>query len=274
MPELPEVEVVCRGLAPLLTGHTIRKISYSDSRLRLPYPLGIASELITGSPVRAIRRRAKFIVVHFTNNCCLIIHLGMTGRLGLFPADTPARKHDHGFWLLDNGMELRFNDTRRFGSIQATVTREETERVFENFGPDPFSPSFCAAYLLDKAKQRKGAIKAFLMDNHVVPGIGNIYASETLFAAGIHPEKHSCDLNPKEWLEIVRQSRRILRAAIKNGGTTIANYVNSSGEKGYFQVKLSVYGRNGMPCKKCGTPVQRSVLCGRATFFCPACQKN
>ena len=197
----------------------------------------------------------------------------MTGRLGIFPHKSPKLKHDHCFWLLDNNMEMRFNDTRRFGSIQIAGSENELEKLFIHFGPDPFSETFNAEYLLMRAEGRKVAVKNFIMDNRIVPGIGNIYASETLYAAGIHPARNIASLTFEEWHDIVRQSRRILKKAIKSGGTTISDYVNSNGEKGYFQVGLLVYGQNGKPCKKCGHHIEKSVISGRGSFFCPVCQK-
>ncbi len=273
MPELPEVEVVCRGLDHHLTGRTMKTVRYSRLHLRLPKPEKQASDLLVGSTIISVARQAKYVVIGLDNGSFLIVHLGMTGRLGLFPAGSPELKHDHGFWLFDNSMELRFNDTRRFGSIQIATSAKELEALFSRIGPDPFSRSFTAKYLHKKAGQRKVAVKNFLMDNHIVPGIGNIYASETLFAANIHPARAVSTLSFDEWDKVVRKSRRILKKAIESGGTTISDYVNSSGEKGYFQVKLLVYGRNGEPCRKCDQSIQRSVIGGRASFFCPECQK-
>jgi formamidopyrimidine-DNA glycosylase len=196
----------------------------------------------------------------------------MTGRLGIFPQGTPEVKHDHANWLLANQMELRFNDTRRFGSVQISGPDEDLSVLFANLGPDPFWDSFSGDYLNKKAHKRTLAVKNFLMDNRVVTGIGNIYASEIFFATGINPATPAGSIGLEDWQRIVIKSREILAEAIGQGGTTISDYVNSNGEKGYFQVRLKVYGRQGQPCRKCGELVQKTVIGGRASFFCPSCQ--
>ncbi|MBU0483675.1 MAG: bifunctional DNA-formamidopyrimidine glycosylase/DNA-(apurinic or apyrimidinic site) lyase [Proteobacteria bacterium] len=274
MPELPEVEVICRGLAPNLIGCRILATSFSNKKLRLPVPQKLISEKINGHRILQVERRAKFIMITMDSAFILVIHLGMTGRLGFFaPATTPAR-HDHVRWRLDNNMELRFNDTRRFGSVQVFKETEINDTdLFTSLGPDPFWDSFSASYLMEKSRKRTSPIKNFLMDNRIVVGIGNIYASEILFNVRIHPVTPAQKLDRSQWEMIVQGSREILSKAIAEGGTTIADYVNSSGEKGYFQHKLKVYGKNGNPCSICRTPISRQVMAGRATFFCGKCQK-
>ncbi|MFN2367870.1 MAG: bifunctional DNA-formamidopyrimidine glycosylase/DNA-(apurinic or apyrimidinic site) lyase [Desulfurivibrionaceae bacterium] len=273
MPELPEVEVICRGLAPLLEGRRLERVFFNKQKLRLPRPTAEALlKLVEGRKISSVRRRAKYIVIGLDNSASIIIHLGMTGRLGIFPAGTPLAKHDHGRWLLDNQMELRFNDTRRFGSVQVVKNDADLEALFANQGPDPFQPGFSAEYLAEKARGRVLPVKNFLMDNRIVTGIGNIYACETLFAANINPKSPAGELKLEEWRTIVQKSREILEEAIACGGSSISDYVNSSGEKGYFQVRLRVYGRLGEPCRSCGKPVEKCILGGRASFFCPRCQ--
>lgn len=272
MPELPEVEVICRGLAPHLEGQRLLSVSFGKQKLRLPMPTRKAIASVRGETVASVKRRAKYIIITLENSAEIIIHLGMTGRLGLFPQGTPAAKHDHASWLLANQMELRFNDTRRFGSVQISGPDDDHSVLFPNCGPDPFWESFSGDYLHEKAHKRTLPVKNFLMDNRIVTGIGNIYASEILFATGINPGTPAGLIKLKDWQQIVIKSREILEEAIAQGGTTISDYVNSSGEKGYFQVRLKVYGRLGQPCRKCGELVQKSVIGGRASFFCPRCQ--
>jgi formamidopyrimidine-DNA glycosylase len=272
MPELPEVEVICRGLAPLLEGRRLKSVSCSKKKLRLPLPAEAALKLVEGRKIAAVRRRAKYILISLENSAAVVIHLGMTGRLGIFPAETPLVKHDHVRWLLDNQKELRFNDTRRFGSVQVIKPDTDLETLFVNQGPDPFQPAFSAGYLAAKARGRRLPVKNFLMDNRIVTGIGNIYACEILFATRINPQTPAGALTLKEWRTIVEKSREILEEAIACGGSSISDYVNSSGEKGYFQVRLQVYGRLDEPCRQCGAPIEKCILGGRASFFCPRCQ--
>lgn len=272
MPELPEVEVICCGLAPHLEGQQLVRVLFGKQKLRLPMPSRELTVLAGGQTILSVKRRAKYIVVALENSAQIIIHLGMTGRLGIFPNGTPAAKHDHACFRLANLTELRFNDTRRFGSVQIVESEEDLDPLFSTLGPDPFWDSFSGEYLAGKARGRTLAVKNFLMDNRVVTGIGNIYASEILFTTGINPAISAGSIRLKTWQEIVIKSREILAEAIAQGGTTISDYVNSSGEKGYFQVRLKVYGRQGQPCRKCNEPVQKTVIGGRATFFCQKCQ--
>jgi formamidopyrimidine-DNA glycosylase len=272
MPELPEVEVVCRGLALMLLGRKIEAVIFGKQKLRLPLPVRKMSTWVTGRTVIAVRRRAKYIIIELDSAALLVIHLGMTGRLGLFSSLTPKAKHDHACWRLDNGLEMRFNDTRRFGSIQVFGSEKTAAEFFGTLGPDPFWESFTATYLAELAKARNQPVKNFLMDNRIVTGIGNIYASEILFASRINPTTPARALTAEEWQKIVVNSRTILAAAIDCGGSTIADYVNSSGEKGYFQTRLKVYGRDNEPCPDCRAAISHVRLGGRASFYCPGCQ--
>jgi formamidopyrimidine-DNA glycosylase len=272
MPELPEVEVICRGLAPHLRGRKIVAASFSDHELRLPLPTRQHSAWIIGREIVQVRRLAKFILFEMDSAASLVIHLGMTGRLNFFPTATGPAKHDHARWLLDDGLELRFNDTRRFGSIQVLEPGGNPSEVFGELGPDPFSPEFNAGYLANRASGRSAPVKNLLMDNRVVTGIGNIYASEILHVSGVNPTIPAGRLQGPEWQKIVGNSRVILEAAIACGGTTIADYVNSRGEKGYFQTQLQVYGREGEACPACREPIRQVRLGGRASFYCPVCQ--
>lgn len=272
MPELPEVEVICRGLAPNLLGRKIIAASFSRQTMRLPLPNQQIFAWVIGREIKLVKRLAKFILLDMDSSASLVFHLGMTGRLNFFPAETAPAKHDHARWLLDNGLELRFNDTRRFGSIQVLRPGANQAEVFGELGPDPFWPEFNAEYLAGKARGRTLPVKNLLMDNRVVTGIGNIYASEILHAAGVNPATPAGQLSTLQWQKLVTSSRLILEAAIACGGTTISDYVNSRGEKGYFQTRLQVYGRAGETCPTCRKTIRQVRLGGRASYYCPSCQ--
>lgn len=274
MPELPEVEVIRRGLIPHLVDRTISRVMISNRRLRLPVPRAKLNRWVRGNRVKAVNRRAKYLLIAMSNGALVILHLGMSGRLALAANGTPRAAHDHLRFLLDSGLELRFNDVRRFGSVQV-VSPEDEERshIFADLGPEPLGPDFSANYLIKVARGRVRPIKNFVMDGRVVVGIGNIYANEILFAASIRPTRGAGTLGKKAWDQLVRASRQVLERAIACGGTTISDYVNSSGEAGYFQCELKVYGRDGEACPRCSSTIVRQVLAGRATFYCPTCQR-
>ncbi len=273
MPELPEVEVIRQGLAPLVNGRRIEQVYGSGKPLRLPVPIVDLQTRLPGRRIVGVDRRAKFLILRTDGDDRLLIHLGMTGRLGLFGAEVPRASHDHLCFLLDNGMEMRFNDARRFGSVQFfSARRFVAADPFAGLGPEPLGKGFTAAYLQKRALGRRLPVKGFLMENRVVVGIGNIYASETLFAARVHPLTPAAALGGEQWRAVVRSARTVLRKAIGAGGTTISDYVNAGGEAGYFQLALAVYGRGGKPCHRCRTVIERVVVGGRATFFCPLCQ--
>ena len=272
MPELPEVEVVCQGLRPLLSDRKVSEITFSNRRLRLPVPMGRLKKLVKGRTIMDVGRRAKYLIIVMDNQARLLIHLGMTGKLGLFPAGSIRARHDHLRFSLDNGMELRFNDTRRFGSVQLFVSARELQEFFAPLGPEPFSQGFSAGYMEKMAKKRGRPLKNLIMDSRVVVGIGNIYASEILHEAGINPCRPAADITRRQWQEIVSCCRTVLTKAIAAGGSTIADFVNSSGQQGYFQLQLKVYGRKGQVCGTCGAAIIKQTLAGRATYSCPVCQ--
>ena len=230
------------------------------------------AEKVTGCSVITVHRRAKYLLFELDNKCRLVIHLGMTGRLGIFAKDAPEVLHDHLCFQLDDGMEMRFNDTRRFGFV---VVQDGTGGYdpFTKLGPEPFWDEFSADYLYKRAGKRLQPIKNFIMDSHVVVGIGNIYANEILFYTGLLPTTPIGSITKKKYAEIVETSRTVLAKAIKSGGTTISDYVNASGKTGYFQLELAVYGKNEEPCPACGTMIEKIVIGGRATFYCPKCQR-
>jgi formamidopyrimidine-DNA glycosylase len=274
MPELPEVEVIMRGITPHIQDKTFSQISWSNHKLRLPIPRKKLQSLIEGTKITEVARRAKYLIISVNNGAMLVIHLGMTGNLGIFPKTQKKAKHDHLCFLMEDGMELRYNDTRRFGSIQVFGKNDvKRDNFFGSLGPEPFWDDFSASYLMKKAKGRQQPIKNFLMDSRVVVGIGNIYANEILFATGFRPTRAIGRLTSKNWAEIIKKTRTILTDAISAGGSTISDFVNSSGEKGYFQLSLKVYGHKGEKCPQCGNIIEKIVMAGRATFFCGKCQK-
>ena len=274
VPELPEVETIRRGLIPRLVGCTIERVVVSNRRLRLPVPRAKLKNWVQKSKVESVDRRAKYLLAKMNSGAILVLHLGMTGRLAFFTNGAPRRPHDHLRFLLDSGLELRFNDARRFGSVQVFAPGDrEQSQIFAGLGAEPLGPDFSTPYLMKMAGSRTKPIKNFLMDARVVVGIGNIYANEILFVAGIKPTRAVSTLGKAAWDRVVEASKQVLEQAIACGGTTISDYVNSSGEAGYFQCELKVYARGGEKCHSCGSKISRVVLSGRASFFCPACQK-
>lgn len=287
MPELPEVEVSRRGLIPHLLNRKISRINVGSKNLRLPIPRQQLAQFIQDQTITAINRRGKYLVFSCHNQAVILVHLGMTGRLGIFPGQSPPAVHDHLVFHLDNGMEMRYNDSRRFGCIQVMSPSQCREHdPFAHLGPEPLPtekgpfPSmvdphllFTVEYLCQKAGKKLTPIKNLLMDGGLVVGIGNIYANEILFATGILPTTAAGSLGRDKWTAISRASRQILSQAIKEGGSTIRDYISSSGKPGYFQLKLKVYGRAGEPCCRCRTLITKTLISGRATFFCPTCQQ-
>lgn len=270
MPELPEVETVRRGLAPHLTGQIVTEVVVRQPRLRWPVPRELAAQL-PGQTLRRVERRAKYLLLR-TDAGTVILHLGMTGRLRLLPANTPLQKHDHADLILASGQCLRFNDSRRFGTLLWTTEPPEQHSLLQALGPEPFDVIFSGAYLRQRAQGRTPAVKAFIMDNHIVVGVGNIYANEALFAAGISPLRPAGQITEAECERLAVAIREILAEAIQQGGTTLRDFIGGDGERGYFQQSLRVYDRHGLPCVACGQPIQRCRIGQRATYYCPRCQ--
>ncbi|WP_136795752.1 bifunctional DNA-formamidopyrimidine glycosylase/DNA-(apurinic or apyrimidinic site) lyase [Desulfosediminicola ganghwensis] len=275
MPELPEVETICRGIRPHINNREIIAISHSGKDLRQPLPITEMRLHMIGARVSSVTRRAKFLMVEMDNGTILIIHLGMTGNLGIFSPETPPAKHCHVQFLLDNGMELRYTDVRRFGSMNLVTAREVPmleETFFRTSGPEPFSDAFNAKYLYDLSRSRSIPVKTFLMTNQVVVGVGNIYANESLFEAGIRPNRITSTIPRKKWTVIVEKIQTVLQHAIECGGSTISDYVNADQSSGYFQINFQVYGRANQPCRRCEGTITKSVIGGRASYYCPDCQ--
>lgn len=272
MPELPEVETIRRGLAPVLARRRFLAVTAGDKRLRQQSPTAELRQGVAGRRLLSLKRRGKYLLFNLEGGPTLLIHLGMTGRLMVLPSPSPPLPHVHLTFQMEGGLDLVFQDTRRFGQaliFPPGVTPEPLARL----GREPFSVQVTPQWLAQQARGRSRPLKNFLLDGRVLAGIGNIYACEILFAAGIHPAAPVFRLTLDEWARVLKETRRVLKAAIRKGGTTINDYLNSRGETGLFQLDLRVYGRGGEPCGRCGTPIARLVQAGRSTFFCPSCQK-
>ena len=271
MPELPEVETTRRGIEPHLKGKHVQQVIIRHRQLRWPVPSIIKTRL-KDQKIKSITRRAKYILIN-TDAGTLIIHLGMSGSLRILPADTGAEKHDHFDLVLDSGKCLRLRDPRRFGAVLWTEADPNQHKLIKSLGPEPLEAGFNSKYLYQQSRQRKVSIKQFIMDSKIVVGVGNIYASEALFIAGIYPTRAAGKISSSEATALVAAIKRVLRAAIKQGGTTLRDFTRSDGAPGYFAQKLKVYGRAGEPCKKCGKSIQSKVIAQRNTYFCSSCQK-
>lgn len=269
MPELPEVETTRRGIEPHVLDRVITQVVIRDGRLRWPVPAELPRYL-EGVPVLAVRRRAKYLLLDNPRGT-LMIHLGMSGSLRLMPADTPALFHDHVDLVLDNGSCLRYNDPRRFGSFH--WLESDQHPLLNHLGPEPLSEAFDGDYLYRRSRGRKTAIKTFLMDGRVVVGVGNIYANEALFRAGIRPDRAAGRVGLARYQRLVGSVQAILADAITQGGTTLRDFVGGDGKPGYFAQQLQVYGRGGKPCRDCGTVLREIRQSNRATVFCPVCQR-
>jgi formamidopyrimidine-DNA glycosylase len=275
MPELPEVETTRRGIAPHLIGRRIAGVTLRRADLRWPIPREI-TELLPGQRVDDVERRAKYLLLH-TQAGSALLHLGMTGVLRVLPPDIPAGAHDHVDILLEpiqgeRERILRFTDPRRFGCLlwQAPGT---THELLAGLGPEPLTDAFDGDRLWQRSRGRKAAVKLFLMDNAIVVGVGNIYASEALFAAGIDPRRAAGSVSRARYQRLATEVKRILAWAIERGGTTLRDFINPDGAPGYFFRELYVYGREGEPCKVCGTAIRQTVIGQRSTFWCSNCQK-
>jgi formamidopyrimidine-DNA glycosylase len=270
MPELPEVETTLRGIRPHLEGSTVTAIVIREGRLRWPVPGGLP-RLLTGRTVRSVRRRAKFLIADFDHGAVLV-HLGMSGSLRVVPATAALTAHDHVDWVLDGGRVLRYRDPRRFGCMLWTRLNPLQHPLLRELGPEPLAEGFDGDYLHVRSRGRRQAVKTFLMDGHVVVGVGNIYASEALYMSGIHPLRAAGRVSLERYRRLAADVRSVLGAAIEAGGTTLRDFTRVTGEPGYFAQDLRVYDRLGRPCGRCGQGIRRLVVGQRATYYCPSCQ--
>jgi formamidopyrimidine-DNA glycosylase len=271
VPELPEVETTRRGIEPHVAGRRIEALEIHEHRLRWPVDPAMAAA-VRGQRVEAVERRAKYLLLRLTRGT-LMLHLGMSGSLRVLPGDTPRVAHDHVDIRLDSGKLLRFNDPRRFGSLKLLEGTLADEPLLRHLAPEPLEAGFDGAYLFRITRRRRVAIKQLVMNGRLVTGVGNIYASEALFRAGVRPGRAARSLTRKECDRLATGIRRVLRMAIRFGGTTLRDYVGAEGAPGYFKRKLYVYERAGEPCRKCGTPIRQVTHGARSTYYCPSCQQ-
>jgi formamidopyrimidine-DNA glycosylase len=274
MPELPEVEVLRHSLEPLLVGDRVARLVVRNADLREPVRPRALARATVGREVVALRRRAKYLLIDLTGGKTLVVHLGMSGRLTLAAGAAPPETHEHVVFHLASGRRLRFRDPRRFGLVLALPTAGlPRDPHFAHLGAEPLAPSFSGATLARAAAGRRGPVKALLMDARVVVGVGNIYACEALFRAGVHPECSVARIAPPRWQRLAEGLVAVLTDAIAEGGTTLNDFADGAGRSGEFQVSLAVYGRAGEPCPRCGRRIARRVQAGRSTFYCPGCQR-
>lgn len=271
MPELPEVETTRRGIAPWLEGQRIARLITRAPALRWPIPADLP-ERLAGANVLAVQRRAKYLLL-CTDRGTALLHLGMSGSLRVLHNPPPPGRHDHFDLITDAGVVIRFNDPRRFGALLWTEADPATHPLLASLGPEPLSAAFDVAWLQNHCQQRKIAIKPHIMNAQIVVGVGNIYASEALFRAGIHPARAAGRLAEKRLAVLVTAIREVLSAAIQAGGTTLRDFQQGDGQPGYFTQDLRVYGRAGRPCVVCSTPVKQQVLGQRSSYYCPCCQR-
>ena len=271
MPELPEVETTRRGIAPHIENNTISNIIVRNRSLRWPVPTGLKSKL-NNQVIRSVTRRAKYLLIN-TDAGTLILHLGMSGSLRILPINEAIDKHDHFEIQFKDDTCLRLRDPRRFGAVLWSKDDPADHKLLASLGPEPLDKIFNAALLFERSRKRKTSIKQFIMDAKIVVGVGNIYASESLFLAGIRPTKPAGKITKAQAEELVSAIKKILSAAIKQGGTTLKNFKSSDGKPGYFKQKLKVYDRKGEPCVKCKKPIKQIILGQRSTFYCTHCQK-
>lgn len=270
MPELPEVETTRLGLAPQLEGRSIAAVTLRRPDLRWPIPVEI-TRLLPGQEILGLRRRAKYLLLDLASGSALL-HLGMSGCLRMVPQHFPVGRHDHYDIALDSGQAVRFTDPRRFGCL-LWQPLGETHELLRELGPEPLSSEFTGAYLFECSRKRQASIKTFLMDQSIVVGVGNIYAAETLFRAGIAPGRAAGRVSRERYDRLVQAVKEILTQAIDSGGTTLRDFLHPDGMPGYFKQELFVYGREGSPCLACGHPLHGNRLGNRSTVWCAHCQR-
>ena len=272
MPELPEVETTMQGLKPCLEQNFVENVIIRQPQLRWPIPADLPKYL-SKKRILKLSRRGKYILMH-TDSGTLILHLGMSGSLRIVTHQQPIKLHDHVDIIFSNQLILRFNDPRRFGACLWTSDDPNQHKLLASLGVEPLLEKFTPEYLQKKAANRHVPIKSFIMNSHIVVGVGNIYAAEALFLAGIHPQTPAKLLTLENCQKLVLAIQSILKTAIQHGGTTIRDFINSSGKPGYFAQKLAVYGRAGKPCILCQTPLSMQKISQRSTVFCADCQQH
>lgn len=271
MPELPEVETTCRGIRPHIQAKKIQSTVIRNSQLRWPVTDHL-DNILTGQTIIDVSRRGKYLLLK-THKGTLLIHLGMSGSLRFLSAVQPPKKHDHVDLIFTDNTVLRFNDPRRFGAILWSDQPIAEHVLLKHLGPEPLQDDFTGEYLYVIARDRKTPVKSFIMDSHNVVGVGNIYANEALFMAGIRPMRSAGKISLKRYETLAANIRQVLNQAITQGGTTLRDFVNESGKPGYFKQQLKVYGRRNQPCTKCLQPLIEIRLSNRSTVFCNSCQR-
>ena len=270
MPELPEVETTRRGILPHLKGENVREVIIHNPAMRWPVEDSVTR--IVGARIEDVGRRAKYLLIT-SQHGTLILHLGMSGSLRICQPDVPLKKHDHFVLKLANNTELRLHDPRRFGAVLWHEGPLNSHHLLDHLGPEPLEGAFHAGYLHQSCSKRKTTIKQHIMNGKVVVGVGNIYACEALFRSGIHPHRKAGQIAKRRLEKLTQEIKAVLQEAITQGGTTLRDFLNESGEPGYFKQRLNVYDREDSPCHICDTPIRRTVISNRSTFYCPQCQK-
>jgi formamidopyrimidine-DNA glycosylase len=274
MPELPEIEVLQRSLEPLLVGERIEGVRVRNPALREPVDRTRLGRRVRGRGIRRLRRRAKYLLIDLEGGNTLVVHLGMSGRLTLVGGNDPVQPHEHVAFRLAGGGRLAFRDPRRFGLVLALATAGlEHDRHFASLGIEPLGDELSGDALAGFARNRRGPVKSFLMDGRLIVGVGNIYASEALHRAAVHPRRSVARISIDRWCRLADAVRATLHQAIAEGGTTLNDFADGEGRSGYFQVSLRAYGREGEPCPRCDRAIRRLILGGRSTFYCPGCQR-
>ncbi len=271
MPELPEVETTRRGIWPALQDRHLLGADVRQAQLRWPIPADLSS-LVENQPVLSVQRRAKYLLIELPHGH-IIIHLGMSGRLRVVPSDTPLQKHDHIDLLIDSGKALRLNDPRRFGSVLWQTGHWQEHALLAALGPEPLDPGFTGDWLHQRAQGLRSAVKNFIMAQKTVVGVGNIYASESLYRAGIHPRRAAGRISLTRYRALAGHIKDVLDDALAAGGTTLRDYQSPDGAPGYFVQSLDVYDRAGLACNACASPIQREVIAQRTSYFCRQCQR-